>query len=272
MIYLNRDFNELWAGKDPFEQVALLDGEVLRQVKSRKTLRFELGRNTYFAKIYRGAGWREVIKNLAMLKMPVLSVRNEYEGIRRLKNLGIAAPDIAAFGLRGKNPANIESFIITKDLANSISLEDFCRNWKASPPPSPLKKALVEHVAHISRTMHHAGMNHRDFYICHFLLDISRGYKNLDPQNIQLSLLDLHRSQTRDKTPVRWIVKDIAGLWFSAMDIGLTRRDIFRFVRSYAGVPLRQTLIENKGFWRAVRRRAIRTYRREFGSPPVLPI
>jgi hypothetical protein len=45
-----------------------------------------------------------------------------------------------------------------------------------------------------------------------------------------IPLIDLHRAQLRKKTPRRWVVKDVAGLYFSVMDIGLTQRDLFRFV------------------------------------------
>jgi heptose I phosphotransferase len=60
-------------------------------------------------------------------------------------------------------------------------------------------------------------------------------------------------------------VKDIGGLYFSAMDIGLTRRDIFRFMRIYAGKSLRQTLQEDKRFWNDVQCRAKNMYKKEFG-------
>ena len=32
-----------------------------------------------------------------------------------------------------------------------------------------LKRVLVQRIATIARTLHGAGMNHRDFYLCHFL-------------------------------------------------------------------------------------------------------
>mgnify|MGYP001266190393 CR=1 FL=1 len=40
----------------------------------------------------------------------------------------------------------------------------------------------------------------------------------------------------------RWRDKDLAALYFSALDIGLTRRDLLRFVREYFPGPLRTTL------------------------------
>ena len=81
--------------------------------------------------------------------------------------------------------------------------------------------------------MHSSGINHRDYYICHFLLDVSADVQSVPPSSIRLSLIDLHRVQLRRRTPARWIVKDIGGLYFSSMRIGLTWHDIYRFMSEY---------------------------------------
>jgi len=77
---------------------------------------------------------------------------------------------------------------------------------------------------------------------------------------LRLSLIDLHRVQLRKKTPERWIVKDVGGLYFSSMRIGLTRRDIYRFMIEYRGKPLRATLAEDARFWSRCRLRAYSLY------------
>ncbi|MST95428.1 MAG: hypothetical protein EXS33_09225 [Pedosphaera sp.] len=33
-----------------------------------------------------------------------------------------------------------------------------------------LKRALLEKIAALARTLHEGGVNHRDFYLCHFLV------------------------------------------------------------------------------------------------------
>jgi heptose I phosphotransferase len=55
-------------------------------------------------------------------------------------------------------------------------------------------------------------------------------------------VIDLHRAQVRATTPRRWRDKDLAGLYFSALDIGLTQRDLLRFLRAYFPWSLRETL------------------------------
>ena len=85
----------------------------------------------------------------------------------------------------------------------------------------------------------------------------------------RLYLIDLHRVQLRRHTPTRWKVKDIAALYFSSMDVGLTRRDLYRFMAAYDNVPLRIAAQGNNRFWNTVRRRARRLYRSFHGHDPL---
>ncbi len=262
MLWLRDDFKQAWQGCDPFEKVETLQGKVYRQLEARKTLQFEQNGSSFFVKIHRGAGWKEILDNLVRLRAPVLGAGNEWHAIRKLESLDVKTMTAVAFGEKGNNPARQKSFIVTEDLIDTISLEDLCAQWPTNPPSFRLKKALIEKVADVSRRLHGNGVNHRDYYICHFLLHIPEGIAGIDPDNLDLSLIDLHRSQIREKTPKRWIIKDIAGLWFSAFDIGLTRRDIYRFIRIYTGLPLRQALVQYQWLWRALERKAQKLYHR----------
>ena len=68
-------------------------------------------------------------------------------------------------------------------------------------------------------------------------------------ENFKLSLIDLHRAQIRASTPRRWRDKDLAALYFSALDIGLTRRDVFRFLIYYFDRPLRGILQDEQALF-----------------------
>lgn len=240
-LWLQPPFAGLWAGQDAFVAVDALDGEVFRQRDGRRTFRCEIGGCGYFVKIHHGIGWGEIVKNLLVGRAPILGAGNEWQAIHRLTAIGIDTMRAVAFGQRGWNPARRHSFLITEELAPTISLEDFCREWAHQPPPTALKHALIRRVADMAGRMHRAGVNHRDFYLCHFLL-------HLEPQptaqNLKLSLIDLHRAQSRTQVPRRWRDKDLAGLYFSALGIGLTQRDFLRFLRVYFARPLRAILRE----------------------------
>ena len=76
-------------------------------------------------------------------------------------------------------------------------------------------------------------------------------------RDIKLYLIDLHRVQMRARTPRRWIEKDVAALHFSSMNIGLTRRDRLRFMKSYRGIAAAaDSWMMNDIFWDNVERKA----------------
>ncbi|MDR3492329.1 MAG: lipopolysaccharide core heptose(I) kinase RfaP [Gammaproteobacteria bacterium] len=242
--------------EDLFTQIMTIRGEIFREVQGRCTQRIVLGDHTYFLKQHYGVGWKEIFKNFFQLNWPVLGAKNEWLAIKRLQELGIPTMDVVGYGCRGINPARLESFILTRELTDTISLEDYCRDWHITLPPVQMKRKLIRSVADIARKLHENGVNHRDFYLCHFLLK-----KESLPQ-LELFLIDLHRAQVRQHVPERWVIKDVAGLYFSSKDIGLTTRDLLRFVREYRQQPLRTILLNEKIFWQKVKQRGDKLYQR----------
>jgi lipopolysaccharide core heptose(I) kinase len=262
-VYLREDIAAQWRGRDPFVVADQLQGEVYRSVKTRRTLRFETGGKTYFIKIHHGVGWSEIFKNLISVRLPVVSARQEWLAIGRLTELGVPTMSVAGFGERGWNPAHRDSFLITDELTDTVSLETLCARWPQGRPDFVFKRRLLEQVAHISRRLHGNGVCHRDFYLCHFLLHCPPGGEPDPGAEPKLSVIDLHRAMIRDTLSPRWIEKDIAGLYFSSFGIGLTKTDLLRFLTLYTGLPLREALVVHAPFIRRIQARANKTWRRD---------
>ena len=252
-LYLRDDIKALWQGQDAFAAARAITGTTVRQLEQRQTLAFVAAERRYFIKRHRGLGWGEILKNLLQLRLPVASAHNEYAAIGKLQQLGIRVPTVAAYGRKGILPASLESFLVTDDIGPHVSLEDHCRDWQAQPPAFGHKLQLLLQVADIARTLHNGGVCHRDFYLCHLLMT---------SREAPLTLIDLHRALLKGVLPARWRIKDVAGLYFSAMDSGLTQRDLLRFVRRYGGSHLRKQVVGNAQFWQAVTERAQRLYRK----------
>lgn len=253
MVELKAPFNELWKGKDPFVETDKLDGEVFRALETRRTLRFQVDDKSYFIKIHYGTTLKEVLKNLFSFRLPVLGADREWNAIHRLTEAGVDTMNGRAFGQKGWNPLRRHSFIITEDLTPTVSLEDYCANWATQPPKFRIKQMLIQRVAEMVRKMHRIGINHRDCYICHFLLHLPFT-ENL--QDLKISVIDLHRAQLRSSVPTRWRNKDLIGLYFSSLEIGLTQRDIFRFMKFYFEMPLREILKKEQRLVRISEQRA----------------
>lgn len=260
MIWLSDSFKrQLPTPWHTIDDAFRITGKIYREPAgvNRRTLRFELAGKGYFLKLHWGVGWREIIKNLISLRLPVLGASNEWRAIHKLQDLNVETMQLAAYDQVGWNPATTKSFVVTHELTDCISLEDYCKDWADSPPAPAIKHQLIRRVAEMTRKLHQHGVNHRDLYICHFLLQQPWQGGNED---LHLHLIDLHRVQIRHKTPLRWRVKDVGALYFSAMQAGLSQRDLLRFVRDYSQRPLRQILAEDKIFWQAVNHRARALY------------
>ncbi|MES2499581.1 MAG: lipopolysaccharide core heptose(I) kinase RfaP [Pseudomonadota bacterium] len=235
-------------GNDAFNQIMHMNGKPFRDVRGRRTIQVSLDGNSYFIKQHFGVGWGEIFKNLVTLKKPVLGALTEVHAIQKLDEIGIATTPLIAYGQRGINPANLESFVMTEDLGEIISLEELCADWQNNPPPDELKKKVIIALAQLAKKLHGAGLCHRDFYLCHFVVKS----QTLAQGQIELILIDLHRMLMRQSTSGSAVMKDIAGLFFSAMDAGFTTTDWTLFKQHY--------LPQSANFWTQVETRAQKLY------------
>ena len=222
-----------------------------------------------------------------------------------LQNLGLNTLNIAGYGTRERrfwkilnNPAKRQSLIVTDEIPEAISLEDLFKDklfWGRNANKIPIKicfkRWLIEQLAQTARVLHNSGANHRDFYLSHFLLQRTKESHEPTRENSNLFLIDLHRMQIHKPrwtawikailqgalklqrphppesvTPRRWRMRDVSGLHYSSMDLGLTKRDLIRFISTYENISNRQVLEalqDNDGFWRDVQSRAQNLYRSE---------
>lgn len=242
-----------------FSTIMALQGTLFREQDGRRTLYFQWQKQGLFAKLHQGVGWREIFKNWLQGKRPIISARNEWRAIQRCHAEGIPTMDLVAYGTQGCNPASRQSFLITRALEPVVSLADYCGSWKTQPPPLDHKRALITQVAHLARQFHDANMNHRDFYLCHFLLNTDKTGNN----HFALHLIDLHRALIhKSAVPKRWLVKDLAGLLFSSMDMGFTQKDWLRFVKAYEGCSWHDLYHKRKRLWKKVLTKGLRLYHR----------
>lgn len=232
-------------GHDAFNQIMQLNGKPFRDVRGRKTIQVVLDGKSYFVKQHFGVGWAEIFKNLTTLKKPVLGAVTEVRAIQKLNTIGIPTTPLVAYGQQGCNPATMQSFVMTEDLGDIVTLEDICADW--SSYSDAFKQTLIQAMAELASRLHGAGLCHRDFYLCHFVLkkqDVD--FENSSIQN--LHLIDLHRMLQNQLSSGNTVMKDIAGLYFSALQSGLSKKDLDIFKQYY--------LPQNAAFWTKVERRA----------------
>ena len=227
-----------------FEALMNISGKAFRDVPGRKTIQVNLNNKSYFIKQHFGVGWAEIFKNLLSLKLPILGATTEVKAIQKLNEIGIATTPLVAHGQQGCNPAYMRSFIITEDLGDIDSLEDICADWQTNPPDAAFKRKIIIAMAQLATKLHSAGLCHRDFYLCHFVLKKAE----LAQGKLNLILIDLHRMLMHQPNNGSAVMKDIAGLMFSAKDYGFLAEDWALFKQHY--------LPQNPDFWQKVEARA----------------
>ena len=238
---------------DVFEALMQMPGKAFRDVPGRKTSQFSLGGKSYFVKQHFGVGWGEIVKNLLTFKAPILGAMTEVKAIQKLDEIGIATTPLVAYGQQGCNPvclniASRRSFVMTEDLGDIASLEDICADWQANPPNAVFKQKIIIAMAQLAAKLHGAGLCHRDFYLCHFVLKKD----TLINENLKLYLIDLHRMLQGEQANSSAVMKDIASLVFSAKDSGFSAEDWALFKQHY--------LKQSDDFWQQVETRADKLY------------
>ncbi|MBI4356947.1 MAG: lipopolysaccharide core heptose(I) kinase RfaP [Gammaproteobacteria bacterium] len=251
-FYLDPELKNILGNHATFDTIFSLEGILAKQKPGRKTLCFTLQGKPYFLKKHTGVGWWEILKNWGQGKKPVTSARNEWQAIQYLTQKKMDTMTLVGYGERLKNPARIQSFIVTRALENTETLERLGQDWDCHPLRFSEKTRLIQKVALLTRRMHALGLSHRDYYLCHL---------RIEPTTLKIYIMDLHRAVIYQNLPMRWRVKDIGALYFSSAHIHLTRRDRYRFMQAYSQLSLREISRTQGKFWHQVERRAIKMRR-----------
>ena len=228
-LFVNKDFSEFLesSGLDSFDDFMRLEGVVVKSaVRERSTQRLDLEGVTVYVKKHFLPGIGEILKNLFRFRFP-LGALTEWRALLAFHahNIPTITPICA-----GRKPLlwkiEKESFLLTDDLGEASRLDDFLKIKGDIPCRGNVletKKRILENLADITRRMHSAGINHRDYYLCHILMDNSE----------RLYVIDLHRVNIRDKVGKRWMVKDLAALLFSSLEVPVTHGQRVAFYKRY---------------------------------------
>jgi UDP-glucose:(heptosyl)LPS alpha-1,3-glucosyltransferase len=244
--YLNPTLNTAFADSpDIFSEIMELAGDSKRFIDRRQTIRVEIENEAYFLKKHKGVGWSEIFKNLSSLKRPTLGARTEWEGIQTLEALGISTLSPVAFGERGINPAEIHSFLMTRELEGMVKLSLIREKFEtlSEAQTTLIRSELIVAVAKVAKRFHQAGCVHSDFYLCHFMV-IDRDWSQFKQGDaLDLHLIDLHRMRQYSKIPASKQVKEIGALFYSATHLELTEVEKLLFIRNYSSADT------NSLFW-----------------------
>ncbi|MBN1444205.1 MAG: hypothetical protein JXA90_15950 [Planctomycetes bacterium] len=133
----------------------------------------------------------------------------EYENARRVKDLGIPSVDVVGWGRHRWG-----TFFVMEGSPGSPLFR-----LPQLPRPEVLHRLTVE-LGRLIAVLHNANLCHRDLYVDHVLIDEE-----------SLRIIDVGRVMSFHRR--RWIVKDLAGLLFSAWREKISAQTCRLFLRSY---------------------------------------
>ncbi|MBN2445269.1 MAG: hypothetical protein JXO22_00970 [Phycisphaerae bacterium] len=148
-------------------------------------------------------------------------------------------------------------------LLAAVPGDAFDRVWQRYVADNaPVTHGIPRHdiAARIGRfvsAFHQTGLCHRDLYLCHI-------FAEMDPSGEcppSFWLIDLARTLRPRLRRMRWILKDLSQLDYSACRIGATRTDRMRCLLAYLG--LQHGSPRARWYARRVARRSQRIHRRE---------
>lgn len=213
-------------GLDSFEAlVSFPGGRIVRDKGVRQIRKIKLAEPepvSLYLKQHRGASFREVFKEVLRGRRPLSAAAREWRAISLLAKAGVPTMSPVAYGERRFLPWAGPSCIATLEVEGE-RLEDRAHLLRGKYRE---KRCIITLLADLVRTMHGAGLNHRDLYLCHVFLQEKGREKSL-------TLIDLQRLQRRARGFNRWVVKDLAALNYSSPATAVTRADRVRFLRRY---------------------------------------
>ena len=240
-LHVNRAFWDLLQqnGLDTFESVMayghveIVKAAVRERSTARLTLRHRGAEYTFYLKRHTSPPLKEHLKLLARFSRPK-SALNEWRAIIRFHELGLPTMIPVAAGEKSSRLGAVStSFVLSLEIKDATRLDHYLAAWLGHPLSGEeirRKRALVEEVAQLTRKMHRSGLNHRDYYLCHLFIRETQA-----EENFELFVLDLHRVDIRNKVGRRWIVKDLAAINYSSLELPVHTTDRLRFLKHYLG-------------------------------------
>ena len=212
---------------------ASLPGErgVKAHRRERGTARFELIDRRgevrgFYIKRHGVPTLRERVKPMLRLQPATFGAEGEWRAMLAFGEAGVPCARPVAMGVSGRGSGGVSgggagggSFVVTAEL-RGVKLSHLLADWPRDRDGVAPPRALLHEVADLAARMHRAGLHHQDFYLSHLMLSAGR-----------VHVLDLGRARRVERLSMRWIVKDLAQLLYSARDVRPV--DHRRFVRRY---------------------------------------
>lgn len=195
----------------------------------RSRLTFELpGGPRVYLKRYVGTPRLRQVKNWLAARRRIAVADLDRLPAEELLRHHIQSPKLLAWGSEWDGLFETRSFLVTEEIRGGVSLEKQLPECLTNLRPLELvdeRRRFLHDLALWVRGFHNTGLRHRDLYLAHIFLD-GEG---------RFVLIDLHRCFRPRLFAERWLIKDLAQLFYSAPGKLASRADRLRFYLAYTG-------------------------------------
>jgi len=217
---------------------------------------------TLFLKRYDSPPILVQLKNWLCHRRRISCALINIEPADELATAGISTPKTISCGEQWGRFFEKRSFIITEKIPNAESLErklPDCFNAPYSVENLKLRRNFIAQLANFIRKFHETKYRHRDLYFSHIFYD----------NNGKFFLIDLARAFKPLLFAVRFRIKDIAQLYYSAPAEHFSKTDRLRFYHIYK--DCRKLMEKDKIFIRRVAKKARRMARHDIRHGRAVP-
>lgn len=183
-----------------------------------------------YIKRYKPVPVKERVKSLVSLKPGTYNAFHEWKSILAFHRhqLPTMVP-IAACRIKNNTCIMTEGITDYKRASKvfaSLKRSDFKR-----------KRTLIRKIAELAANMHKTGLAHQDFYLVHIFIK--------EKCDDEIYLIDLQRVVMHRNLSIRWVIKDLAQLLFSARKV-VQNTDVLFFWKKYCEIAGKNNLKNNR--------------------------
>ena len=196
----------------------------------RSRVKFETGSpaKTLFLKRYDKPPLTVQIKNRLRHRRRRSCAFFDFQPAKELAQTGINTPKTVCFGEQWCGLFEKRSFIVTEEIPEAQSLEKKLPDCFYAPPAAENiagRRSFITRLAKFIKKFHDTGYRHRDLYLCHIFCD----------SKSEFHLIDLARAFKPTLFATRYMIKDLAQLYYSSPGAYISKTDRLRFYLAYRG-------------------------------------
>jgi len=162
---------------------------------------------------------KEYIKPLVRLTKPMIGAESEWHAMFAFRRHKVPTMTPLVLGKKGGR-----SFTMTLGIEGCVRASEWFREHCLSSPSAFIKRSrcvLIVELARVVRTMHQAGLNHQDLYLCHFLVRFTNDRPDVFVIDVQRAM------KHKGRLPDRWRIKDLAQFNYSAVSLNDDEKGLF---------------------------------------------